>query len=146
MRITKVPSKRLSPLVSVSLFVYEQAKAEFPLASTLKQPKTLGDWLQGLLQSAEDVQWLQTITALGPAWPWPKTDLYHWVPLLNKIDELLGNIVSQYALSSTAFQATPFALKDKQSLLGMLRLTWLLWENCTNRSLYSSYEVLSLSP
>jgi hypothetical protein len=103
------------------------------------KPHALGEWLKGLL---EEEGWLQTITdTLGPTWPWPKTDMYHWVSLLNRMDALLGSLVQNYSLSSESFQAAPFSLKDKQDLLAVLRLTWFLWENCTNRSLYSSYDV-----
>jgi E3 ubiquitin-protein ligase HUWE1 len=72
-------------------------------------------------------------------WPFPKTDLFHWVPLLNQFDELLESLTKTYELSK--LQEKDFLKEDKENLLALLKLTWFLWENCTNRNLYASYEV-----
>lgn len=58
--------------------------------------------------------------------PWPKTDLLHWVPVLNRIDALLEQ---------------PESDKDVEICLV---LSLLIWENTTNRGIYASYDRLVL--
>ena len=73
-------------------------------------------------------------------WPFPKSDLFHWTAVLNQWDEVLGELVTKYSLKE--LQKIDFSKDDKDVLRGILKLTWYLWENCTNRNLYASYEHL----
>ena len=98
-------------------------------------------------------------------WPFPRGDLYHWIPLLNRFDTVLEQLIEEYGLSSGP-QTKPFGsvllgksvVEDKQdasieeelareslahegdrTLLEMvLEFSRLLMENCGNRNLYSS--------
>ncbi|KAL8679036.1 MAG: hypothetical protein Q9186_004664 [Xanthomendoza sp. 1 TL-2023] len=43
-------------------------------------------------------------------WPFPRGDLYHWIPLLNRFDQILEQIVQQYGLNNGP-QTIPFGCK-----------------------------------
>ena len=103
-------------------------------------------------------------------WPFPRGDLYHWIPLLDRFDIILENFNRHYGLNSGP-QVKPFT----QALLGngvteadgtwlpdsepdhhpsfgkdgdrelvecILQFSTLLVENCGNRSLYNSSDRL----
>jgi hypothetical protein len=71
-------------------------------------------------------------------WIWPKTDLYHWVKVLNRMDFAYDLIVKKYHLP---VQSQSLEKEDIQLLIANLSLTRVLWDNATNRTLYNSYEV-----
>ncbi|KAI9099723.1 hypothetical protein DFS34DRAFT_502229 [Phlyctochytrium arcticum] len=114
--ITKAPPKRLTPLAP--------------------KVKELRD---NLLTCSDDA--LPEHVGSSYAWPFPRTDLFHWLAVLNRFDTLLEKIVKEYITDS--IQSRPFEEKDQVVLLSVLRFTTVLWENCTNRSLYNSYEHLT---
>ncbi|KAG2419578.1 HECT [Aspergillus terreus] len=105
-------------------------------------------------------------------WPFPRGDLYHWINVLNRFDEILAVVIEKYDLNNGP-QTKPFgrhALVDfyagdgnklnpeeanvKLSALGygpegdrelvesILDFSKLLLDKCGNRSLYSSSERL----
>ncbi|RKO93186.1 hypothetical protein BDK51DRAFT_2244, partial [Blyttiomyces helicus] len=94
-------------------------------------------------------------------WPYPKSDLFHWIPVLNRFDLLLESAVRTFGIGSGApekdkekekdagekrpgnVQSVPFDAETKEVLEAVLRFTRCLWENCGNRNLYNSYEHLS---
>jgi E3 ubiquitin-protein ligase HUWE1 len=59
--------------------------------------------------------------------------------VLNRFDEILQSVTSKYALEFVQKQA--FETPDRLVLLAVLKFSKFLWENCTNRSLYASFEV-----
>ncbi len=71
-------------------------------------------------------------------WVWPRSDMAHWVPVLDRIDSFLENMVKEYTLPK---QSKPFLDTHKEQLIASLQLTRFIWENCTNRAIYNSYEV-----
>lgn len=73
-------------------------------------------------------------------WNFPKSDLFLWVPLLNEWDAFLEQIILKYDLKQ--IQKVDFTLTELDMIKGILKLKWHLWENCTNRNLYNSYEHL----
>ncbi|KAJ3019634.1 hypothetical protein HKX48_001941 [Thoreauomyces humboldtii] len=75
------------------------------------------------------------------SWPFPKTDFFHWIDVLNRFDSRLESLIQEYGLKT--MQTKDFTPSHKSLLLAMLNLTNHLWKNCTNRSLYSSYEHLN---
>ena len=85
-------------------------------------------------------------------WALPKADLFHFIPVLNRLDALLADILLQHgftsaldaepALLSAVVQSKPFSSTTRQLLLNILHFTRLLMENSLNRSLYNSYEHL----
>ena len=106
-------------------------------------------------------------------WPFPRGDLYHWIGVLNRFDDILGSIIEKYELSSGP-QTTPFGRSvlldsftneadaptaeqvdarldalgyspdgDRELIEAILDFSRLLQEKCGNRSLYSSSERLN---
>lgn len=94
-------------------------------------------------------------------WPFPRGDLYHWIPVLNRFDRILELFNQEYGLASGP-QTQPFerrlllkgdaeegkptsepsssdtVLDDRELVERILSFTRLLLENCGNRSLYAS--------
>lgn len=105
-------------------------------------------------------------------WPFPRGDLYHWINVLDRFDEILASVIDKYSLNigpqTEAFgrgflvesYAAHFAdasaddVDSKLTTLGygvdgdrelvgaILEFSRLLLEKCGNRSLYSSSERL----
>ena len=59
--------------------------------------------------------------------------------MLNKFDAILEEVVDSYELSK--LQQNDFTPNTKETLLQVLRFLRLLLENCTQRKLFSSYDV-----
>ncbi|TPR03887.1 hypothetical protein CAN33_002380 [Aspergillus niger] len=105
-------------------------------------------------------------------WPFPRGDLYHWINVLNRFDEILASAIEKYALNNGP-QTKPFGKDflvesyvhgdsagkpqdvdaklaelgygpegDRELLEVILDFSRLLLEKCGNRSLYSSSERL----
>ena len=103
-------------------------------------------------------------------WPFPRGDLYHWIPLLNRFDAILEVFNDEYGLKDGP-QTQPFARRmlqteheaqstkpatdedlnrlgfapdgDRELVEAVLAFSRLLLQNCGNRSLYSSSEHLN---
>lgn len=99
-------------------------------------------------------------------WPFPRGDLYHWIPLLDHFDKILEDFVTEYRLNEgpqTQFFGTKLLEKygtheqmgssadvlegfspdgDRQVIETILLFSKTLMENCGNRSLYSSSDRL----
>ncbi|KAI8808084.1 hypothetical protein BJ742DRAFT_290342 [Cladochytrium replicatum] len=74
-------------------------------------------------------------------WPYPKSDLYNWIPVLNRFDGILETVVERCGVKG--IQKRPFTSEEKPVLLAILKLSRLLWDNCNNRNLYNSFEHLT---
>ena len=99
-------------------------------------------------------------------WPFPRGDLYHWIPTFNRFDGILELFVKEYALDQGP-QTRPFELRlleqchgedgedskvtkeelmaagfaedgDRELMESILHFTRTLLERCGNRSLYAS--------
>ncbi|KAJ6260137.1 E3 ubiquitin-protein ligase [Drechslerella dactyloides] len=70
-------------------------------------------------------------------WPFPRGDLYHWIALLNRFDEVLEELIAKYNLKAGP-QLIPFEPEDETILISVLDFSRLLIEECGNRSLYAS--------
>ncbi|KAM5504407.1 E3 ubiquitin-protein ligase tom1 [Microsporum canis] len=106
-------------------------------------------------------------------WPFPRGDLYHWIGVLNRFDELLARVATKYGLDEGP-QSTPFGRHvlvedavstrlvsneqdceqklnqlglgpegDRELVESILDFSRLLLEKCGNRSLFSSSERLN---
>ncbi|KAJ1673942.1 E3 ubiquitin-protein ligase tom1, partial [Spiromyces aspiralis] len=73
-------------------------------------------------------------------WKFVRGDFYHWVPTLDRFDEILERVCTEYELKS--LQRRPFAPETAQLVKAILDFTLLLLENCVNRNLYSSIDRL----
>ena len=111
---------------------------------------------------------LSHIESFPSRWPFPRGDIYHWIPLLNRFDIILGNFTGLYGLLDGP-QTRPFGRDllvgravsmiddeeltnihkeldalgyrqdgDCQLIQAILTFSRLLLENCGNRSLYNS--------
>ncbi|KAJ1950952.1 E3 ubiquitin-protein ligase tom1, partial [Linderina macrospora] len=73
-------------------------------------------------------------------WRFVRGDMYHWIKVLNRFDEILADVCSKYNLSVP--QARAFDSGTQKLLVAILSFSCLLLENCINRNLYSSTDRL----
>ncbi|KAG0205736.1 hypothetical protein BGX28_002703 [Mortierella sp. GBA30] len=76
-----------------------------------------------------------------PEWIWPRGDLFHWVAVLNRFDDILDNLCKAHDMKKA--QPKPLSAQDRRLALAILGFSRLLLESCTNRNLYTSYEHLN---
>jgi E3 ubiquitin-protein ligase HUWE1 len=88
------------------------------------------------LPEPELAQELNSITE----WTLPRSDLFHWVKVLDRFDKILQHLISIY-INRNELQETNFTEADQRLIRGILWFSRLLVENCTNRNIYNSYEV-----
>ena len=74
------------------------------------------------------------------SWERPRGDLFHWVPALNRFDEIFETQVKKYELDQEHPKLQEMDKKDQELLVACLQFTHLLLEHCANRSIYSSSE------
>ncbi|KAI0161513.1 hypothetical protein GGR57DRAFT_360740 [Xylariaceae sp. FL1272] len=105
----------------------------------------------------------QTLATFPSRWPFPRGDLYHWIPLLNRFDDLLESFCQIYKLNegpqtrefgselllhfgkskeSDGAEKLP-KLEDKKGgdaalIVSILKFTQMLLDHCGNRSIYAS--------
>lgn len=72
-------------------------------------------------------------------WIYPRGDLFHWVGVLNRFDTILQRICDEYKLDT--IQSTGFDPTTKTLILSIANFSLTLFEHCTNRNIYNSYEV-----
>lgn len=106
---------------------------------TLQTP-AIKEWIDKLTECPES-EFIATINTFNE-WPWQKSDFFHWIPVLNRFDTLLEECITKYDLK--AIQKRPYTADDKALVMAVLKFARILWDNCINRNLYSSYEVGSL--
>ncbi|CAL3973447.1 unnamed protein product [Diplocarpon coronariae] len=106
----------------------------------------------------------QYLTTFPTRWPFPRGDLYHWIPLLNRFDDILDKFCVAYELDdpqtvdfgctllvagideAATIQATGHDLADlgfsnegdRELVESILKFSKLLLRNCGNRSIYAS--------
>ncbi|KAI0422307.1 hypothetical protein F5X98DRAFT_369773 [Xylaria grammica] len=132
-----------------------------------KHKETLTPWLQEFVDSAasKPLPLLPRALATFPSrWPFPRGDLYHWIPLLNRFDELLESFNATYKLNEGP-QSRDFGCEillksslegeeaeryrnltelgyakdgDVYLIVSILRFTQMLLDHCGNRSIYAS--------
>lgn len=117
MKITRTPARKLAPL-----------------------PLTLATTVEHLVNDDQDQI---KIWANMKEWNFPRSDLFQFITVLNRFDAILEATCQEYELKDKQIQKKPFTDETKLTLLAMMHLTKLLFENCTNRNLYNSYEHLN---
>ncbi|CZR52630.1 related to TOM1 protein [Phialocephala subalpina] len=133
-----------------------------------KHSDSLSPWIKEFRNTASSMplpllpQYLATFPS---RWPFPRGDLYHWIPLLNRFDEIYEQFAKTYKLDDgpqmVDFACTLLLSKagesDEQSQNGhnleflgysqegdrelveaLLGFTVVLLQNCGNRSIYGS--------
>lgn len=112
-----------------------------PDVCLLPQPADLARYAEAVANASD--QDLVAILRRLTVWKYPRSDLSNWIPVLDKFDGTLAAIKTSYELSR--LQTNDFTPKDKELVLEVLRFQRLLLENCTNRKLFSSYDVSEVS-
>ncbi|KAF9878931.1 ubiquitin-protein ligase [Colletotrichum karsti] len=141
-----------------------------------KHAETLSPWLKDFVTSAcsTPLPLLPDHLSKFPTrWPFPRGDLYHWIPLLNRFDDILDCFCTTYGMDQGP-QTRDFAYDlllnkgtktesygdeawdterlsklgykedgDRQLIEAVLDFTRVLLEHCGNRSIYSSSMVLN---
>jgi E3 ubiquitin-protein ligase HUWE1 len=72
-------------------------------------------------------------------WKWPRSDLNAWIPVLNKFDSILEEVIRDYDVGKLQIKA--FTPSAKKIVCEILRFERLLLENSTNRKMFNSYDV-----
>ncbi|KAI7881687.1 hypothetical protein K492DRAFT_194128 [Lichtheimia hyalospora FSU 10163] len=114
MKIKKTTSKKLAPL-----------------------PQPLRDIIYKLQHDAEE-----TIPELAKQlneWPYRRGDMFHWVPVLDRFDVILERICNDFHLQQHV-QSREFDSNTKTLLLAITSILKVLFEHCTNRNIYNSFE------
>jgi E3 ubiquitin-protein ligase HUWE1 len=99
-------------------------------------------------------------------WPFPRGDLYHWIPALNRFDDILSQLIEEYELQKPQVRKFGAVLLeraheahhggkapendrlsiggdgDRELVENVLKFTMVLHQNCGNRSLYASSDRL----
>ncbi|KAI8364987.1 hypothetical protein EDC96DRAFT_429699, partial [Choanephora cucurbitarum] len=100
----------------------------------------LSELIKQLETDAEDH--ISTLVQKLVNWPYARGDLFYWVAVLDRFDSILARICTEYNLKE--IQTTPFTQQHKTLVLSIIELSRTLFENCTNRNIYNSYEHLSM--
>lgn len=74
------------------------------------------------------------------SWPFARGDLFHWVTVLDRFDSILERVCNEYNLKE--IQTENFTAETKSLVLAIIELSRILFENCTNRNIYNSSEVI----
>ncbi|KAK4212207.1 E3 ubiquitin protein ligase [Rhypophila decipiens] len=136
-----------------------------------KHKETRSPWLKDFIDAASSAPLPllpQHLEKFPTRWPFPRGDLHHWIPLLNRFDNLLESVCTLYGLHE-GFQTRDFGAGlllgqsasveyrddqpwtrerlaalgykddgDRQLLIAVLRFSSMLLEHCGNRSVYAS--------
>ncbi|KAI9666925.1 MAG: hypothetical protein M1831_001430 [Alyxoria varia] len=137
-------------------------------AAAAKHEATLSSAVSDFVKSSNEkpLYQLPEYLAQFPApWPFPRGDLHHWIPMLNRFDDILEKFIKAYQLDQGP-QTRPFTRQclsegdsfgpavdsstlelaglpedgDRVLIERILIFSAFLFENCGNRSLYASSE------
>ncbi|KPV73687.1 uncharacterized protein RHOBADRAFT_16819 [Rhodotorula graminis WP1] len=121
------------------------------MARLKRQPKRGGSAHPGIAAFIAQVQavpqhelpaLLEPLVAAG--WTWPRTDLQHWIHPLNRFDDILEQVISDYDLATMEHgQTNTFTPRTKELLLAVLCFEKLLLENSTNRKIFNGFDRLN---
>ncbi|KAI9471386.1 hypothetical protein BDB00DRAFT_862403 [Zychaea mexicana] len=109
-----------------------------PSKKLVAVPRPLRDLIKSLEHDPE-VQ-IPKNAAQIKDWTYPRGDLFHWVGVLNRFDGILQRTCDEYDLQEH-MQSRDFDANTKDLLVAVANLSTTLFENCTNRNIYNSYEV-----
>ncbi|CAZ79591.1 unnamed protein product [Tuber melanosporum] len=108
--------------------------------ATAKHEATLSPFLKSFITTATSIpipELLPFLSKFPAHWPFPRGDLYHWIALLNRFDSILEEQVQKYKLKEGP-QTILWERQDEELVIGVLKFSRMLVENCGNRSLYGS--------
>ncbi|KAK0674563.1 hypothetical protein QBC41DRAFT_2733 [Cercophora samala] len=136
-----------------------------------RHKETLSPWLKKYVEETSSTPLPLLPKKLGEfptRWPFPRGDLYHWIPLLNRFDNILEAFCATYSLNE-GFQTRDFTCElllnqaapveycddqpwskerlsqlgfgedgDSQLIIAILNFSQMLLQHCGNRSIYGS--------
>ncbi|KAK0847851.1 E3 ubiquitin-protein ligase tom1 [Friedmanniomyces endolithicus] len=135
--------------------------------ATDRHTATLSPFVEAFVKEAVStplVSLPEKLAGFPQHWPYPRGDLYHWIPLLDRFDDLLERFNKEYGLSGGP-QTRPFERRllcekgsgedkgaspqeldvlgiseegDRELVESIVHFTRILHEHCGNRSLYAS--------
>ncbi|RLV95953.1 putative E3 ubiquitin-protein ligase TOM1 [Spathaspora sp. JA1] len=73
-------------------------------------------------------------------WERPRGDLLHWIPVLNRMDQIFEDMIKKYGLNEEHVKLQIISSQDQQLIIACLNFTQTLLEHCADRSIYSSSE------
>ncbi|KAK9246420.1 hypothetical protein V1506DRAFT_457070 [Lipomyces tetrasporus] len=105
-------------------------------------PPSLANFIS-TLETCPQPDLAEHIRSFGPLWDQPRGDLHHWIPVLNRFDEILETAVNKSGLRANMPSAYVFSADEEDTLVAILDFSALLLEECSHRSLYASGSYLS---
>ncbi|WVR09546.1 hypothetical protein IAU60_006615 [Kwoniella sp. DSM 27419] len=89
------------------------------------------------IADAPDAELLSRLKSFT-SWLYPRGDLTAWINVLDRLDDILAGIITEYQLDQ--LQTNDFSAQTKELLLEVLRVLRLLLDNTTNRRAFASYD------
>lgn len=98
--------------------------------------------LQSLITqlTSSDEKELVAVINQNLKWERPRGDLFHWVSVLNRFDEIFERLIKAYGLDDEHPRLREVSGEDETLLVACLNFTYLLMDHCANRSIYASTE------
>ncbi|MCP8719720.1 MAG: DUF908 domain-containing protein [Asgard group archaeon] len=87
-----------------------------------------------------DIDKLPELLLHNLKWQRPRGDLFHWIPLLNRFDEIFEQKIKKYALDQECVKLQLISQQDEELLVACLRFTYTLLDHCSDKQVYSSSE------
>ncbi|KAG0340869.1 hypothetical protein BG000_010885 [Podila horticola] len=109
-----------------------------PVKKLAVPPLPIRNLIQALKECPESE--IATHVEATPEWIWPRGDLFHWVGVLNRFDDILDSLCKSHEMKT---RPKPFSPENQRLVYAILSFSRLLLESCTNRNLYASYEQLN---
>ncbi|KAK5816821.1 hypothetical protein F5H01DRAFT_405347 [Linnemannia elongata] len=110
-----------------------------PAKKLAQPPPAVKTLIQALTECPENE--IPKLIEEVPEWSWPRGDIFLWVAVLNRFDDILDTLCKAHDVKKP--YPKPFSESDRRLTLAILNFSRLLLENCTNRNLYASYEHLN---
>ncbi|CAH6718464.1 E3 ubiquitin-protein ligase Tom1p [[Candida] jaroonii] len=73
-------------------------------------------------------------------WNRPRGDLYHWISVLNRFDDIFEAQIKKYQLDQEFVKLSIMSSKDSELVSTCLTFTFMLLEHCANRAIYKGSE------
>ncbi|KAL6452439.1 TOM1 Probable E3 ubiquitin-protein ligase TOM1 [Candida maltosa Xu316] len=71
-------------------------------------------------------------------WSRPKGDLFHWISVLNRFDEIFEQMIKKYGLDHEYVKLSLFDQTDELLVTSCLRFTYILLDHCSDKQVYAS--------
>ncbi|POS87613.1 hypothetical protein EPUL_003026 [Erysiphe pulchra] len=122
-----------------------------------KHAESLTPWIKDFCDRACNLPLIELSSFLSTfptRWPFPRGDLHHWIPLLNRFDTILEQFCKAYKLDEgpqlvefgillldaerLKSDSEPHHDADRELIESILKFSRMLIQNCGNRTVYAS--------